>query len=306
MDIRQLTHFMGVATHGGFSKASRMMHISQPALTRSVQMLEDRLQVELFERSYQGIELTENGHILLRYASLILNSLEAAQSELAAVKTGAYAEVHIGLANLFTNMLVDTAVTELVRENEHVTVDVRVGLYEDLADLLLEGSLDIIVSTNAETESAQDVVFEPLCEISAVLVTGSQHPLANEKNISLPRLKEQAWVTLNQPHMEVFLASFFAQEGLTAPKRKVKVTSLEMIRSLVRKHLFVGFLPIHWVAEDVERGNLSILEVPGMPVRRNAGIVTRKTPILNPAVKMLMDQLREAAVDLPPPSSMAL
>ncbi len=301
MDIRQLTHFMGVATHGGFSKASRMMHISQPALTRSVQMLEDRLQVDLFERSYQGIELTENGHILFRYASLILNSLEAAQSELAAVKSGTFAEVHIGLANLFTNMLVDTAVTELVKENEHVTVDVRVGLYEDLAELLLEGALDLIVSTNAETENAQNVTFEPLCEISSVLVVGEQHPLAKKRNISMSQLKEQAWATLNQPHMEVFLASFFAQEGLTAPKRRVKATSLEMLRSLVRKQYFIAFLPSHWVAEDVKQGRLAILDVPGMPIRRTSGMVTRQTPVINPAVGMLMDQLRRAASDLPQP-----
>lgn len=301
LDIRQLRHFMGVASHGGFSKASRLMHISQPALTRSVQMLEDRLKAKLFDRSYQGIELTENGHILFRYASLILNSLEAAESELAAVRTGVFAEVHIGLANLFTNMLVDTAITELVRENDHVTVDVRVGLYEDLAELLLEGALDIIVSTNSETENAQDIVFEPLCEITAVLVVGANHPLTNESDVTLASLKEQAWVTLNQPHMEVFLASFFAQDGITAPKRRVKTSSLEMIRSLLRKQCFIGILPSHWVAEDIKQGRLATLDVAGMPVRRTAGMVTRKAPHINPAVGMLMDQLRVAASELPGP-----
>ena len=295
MDIRQLTHFMGVATHGGFSKASRMMHISQPALTRSVQMMEDLLQVQLFDRTPQGIELTQHGEILYRHASLILNSLETAKAEMFAARSGAFAEVKIGMASMFNNMIVDRAVSELVRENESITVDVKVSLYEDLAELLLEGALDLIMSTHAETENEPDVVFEPLCEITSVLVAGSGHELAQKKELHLSDLKDADWVILNQPHMETFLTSFFANDGLAAPHRRVKTTSLEMLRCLLRQNQLIGFLPSHWVADDLEAGRLSTLDLPGLPVKRAAGIVTRKTSSLNPAVSKLIEQLRIAA-----------
>ena len=295
MDIRQLTHFMGVATHGGFSKASRIMHISQPALTRSVQMMEDLLQVQLFERTPQGIELTQHGDILYRHASLILNSLETAKAELFAARSGAFAEVKIGMASMFNNMIVDRAVSELIKQNESITVDVKVSLYEDLAELLLEGALDLIISTHAETESAPDVEFEPLCEITSVLVAGAAHPLSKKKALQLADLKDADWVTLNQPHMETFLASFFASDGLAAPHRRVKTTSLEMLRCLLRQNQLIGFLPSHWVSDDLTAGRLCTLDLPGLPVRRTAGIVTRKSSVLNPAVEKLIEQLRLAA-----------
>lgn len=112
------------------------------------------------------------------------------------------------MASMFNNMIVGRAVSELVRQNESITVDVKVSLYEDLADLLLEGALDLIISTHAETESAPDVEFEPLCEITSVLVAGATHPLASKTEVSLAELRDADWVTLNQPHMETFLSSF--------------------------------------------------------------------------------------------------
>lgn len=300
MDIRQLTHFVGVATHGSFSNAARRIHISQPALTRSVQLLEGLLQVKLFDRNPQGIELTEDGHTLFRHASLILNSVQSAQDEISASKDGGYGEVRVGLASLFTNFLVDTAVTNTSLSHHQFRASIRVGLYEDMSALLREGLLDFVISTNTETEQNQDINFENLCEISAVVVAGAENPLSKKKNVNLEDLQRENWITLNQPHMKAFLTSFFAQSGLMAPKSTVRTSSLEMLRSLIRKQHFVGFLPSHWIAEDLKVGRLAILNAPGTPVTRMAGIVTRKTTILNKGGQLLIKELKKAATEVPP------
>lgn len=298
MDIRQLNHFVGVATHGSFSNAARRMHISQPALTRSVQLLEGLLQVKLFDRTPQGIELTEEGHTLFRHASLILNSVQSAQDEISASKDGGYGEVRVGLASLFSNFLVDTAVTNTSLSNDRFTASLRVGLYEDMSALLQEGLLDIVISTNTETDQNQDINFEDLCEISAVVVAGAENPLSKKKNVSLEELQQESWITLNQPHMKAFLTSFFAQSGLMAPQSAVRTSSLEMLRSLIRQQHFVGFLPTHWISEDLKLGRLAILNAPGTPITRTAGIVTRKTTILNKGGQLLINELKKAAKEM--------
>lgn len=292
MDIRQLTHFVGVATHGSFSNAARMLNISQPALTRSVQLLEGTLQVKLLDRTHQGIELTSDGQTLYRHAVLIINSVKNVKSEISASHDRGYGEVKVGLASLFTNFLVHDAVTQVSKSEEQFRAMLRVGLYEEMSSFLQEGLLDLVVSTNTEIDQNKDLEFEELCEVSAVLVAGSKNPLSRKKNIALESLQNESWVTLNQPHMEAFLAFFFAQSGLAAPRSKVRTSSLEMLRSLLRKQHFIGFLPSHWVADDLKSGTLSVVDAPGTPVMRTAGIVTRKTSILNKGAQRLIDELR--------------
>lgn len=295
MDIRQLTHFVGVATHGSFSKAARMLHISQPALTRSVQILEGRLGVELFDRTHHGTELTSDGQALYRHASLILNAVRSAELEVSANKDGGFGEVKVGIATLFSNFLVHDAITNMARAHDAFTASIRVGLYEDMATLLQEGFLDLVISTNTEVGRRDTLHFEELCDVSAMLFAGSSNPLVSKAEVSLQDLHAAPWVTLSEHHMETFLTSYFAKEGLAAPRSEVRTSSLNMLRSLLRAQHFIGFLPTHWAAEDVHAGTLAVVDAPGMPIQRTAGILTRKSALLSRGTVYLVEELRQQA-----------
>ena len=299
MDLRQLKHFVGVAVQGSYTKAASALNVSQPALSRSVKMLEDRLNTTLFRRTPHGIEMTDDGDVLLRHASFILNSLQSAENELRASAKGGYREVRVGLASLFANMLADTALSELVSKDNRLQAVVQVGLYEEMERLLLDGALDLLVTTNFETEGSGGIQFEPLCKISSILVSGSEHDLAGRPTVTLEDVRHANWVTLTHPHMDATLASFFAQGGFAAPKSRVRTTSLEFLRSLLRKHQFVGFLPQHWAQADLEAGRLASLPVEGTPVRRMAGIVTRKGVLLSEGAKELINELRRVGRSWP-------
>jgi DNA-binding transcriptional LysR family regulator len=92
--------------------------------------------------------------------------------------------------------------------------------------------------------------------------------------------------------MEAFLASFFALFSIAAPKSRVRTRSLEMLRRLVRQNELIGFLPLHWIPEDLKAGRLVVLPVEHTPIRRLAGIVTRQGGVMNAGAKLLVDQLR--------------
>lgn len=76
MDIRQLTYFHAVAKYKSFTKASGVLHLSQPALSKMVKSLEDELEMELIDRSSRKIELTEAGEIVFEQSKMILDSLD--------------------------------------------------------------------------------------------------------------------------------------------------------------------------------------------------------------------------------------
>lgn len=298
MELRQIRHFVGVAREGSFTKAAVALHISQPALTRSVQILEDLLNTTLFLRTHIGVELSEDGDTLFRHSTLILNSIDAAENELLASSKGGYGEVRIGIASLFTNMLADRSVSRCVALDPGFRAVIEVGLYEQMEKSLRDGELDVIMSTDTRMDVRGGLLFEPLCAVESAIIAGAEHPLAQKANLSIEDVRNAPWVTLKQPHMDAFLASFFAQFGIAAPKSRVRISSLEMLRRLVRQNHLIGFLPLHWIPEDLKAGRLVVLPVEHTPIRRMAGIITRKEGLLNTGAKLLINELKVVAAEI--------
>ncbi len=295
MDVRQLSHFVGVANHGSFTKAAAGLNISQPALTRSVRLLEDELGVSLLLRTPQGVELTQHGDSFFRHASLILNSVKNAKAEIEFGKEGGWGEVRVGIATLFSNFLVQDAISSAARAEARFSASISVGLFEDLVDQLREGLIDVIVTLRSDDTDHGTIRFENLVEVSTVLVAGAQSELGRRKHVKVEELIKQPWVVLKHPLMDSFFGLFFGQAGLSAPASRVRTSSLDMLRSLVRTQHFVGFLPTHWVQDDLDSGTLAIIDVAGMPRRSMACVATRDLRVLNKSSELFIEELRNAA-----------
>ena len=85
MDLRRLGHFLAVADHGGFSRASKAVFVSQPALSLSVRELEEELGAELFYRAGRSVRLTPAGKALLGPARQALRDVDTARAAVASV-----------------------------------------------------------------------------------------------------------------------------------------------------------------------------------------------------------------------------
>lgn len=299
MELRHLRHFVGVVEAGSFSRAAQILNITQPALTRSIHILEHQLRAQLLHRQARGVVPTEMGNLFLRHAKLIINEMHAAREEMAAVLDGARGHVHVGVGSPFANRVIDTATAQLLRKAPNVTVSVTVGMFEEMADMLHDGGLDFMFSVTPPSPETSDVCFEPLLEVSSVIVASAQHPLAQKKSVALADLQGSRWVMMDQRQMVAFLDTFFASEGLSAPTVAVRTNSLELMRSLLQKENLLAIIPSHWIAEDVARGRLKILSAPNTPVQRVAGLVYRKG-YKRAAAEMLIEEVRLACASIAP------
>src|SRR5262245_33030721 len=116
LDLRQLKHAHALAIHRSFARAAKALSITQPALSRSIQMLEARFGTQLFDRNSTGVELTDAGRLLLEQASKLLDLADDLVSKSVSLRERGNGVLHIGAGSYPTAMLLGNALAKLANE----------------------------------------------------------------------------------------------------------------------------------------------------------------------------------------------
>jgi DNA-binding transcriptional LysR family regulator len=292
LEIKQLRQFMVVVDVGCVSKASQQLHITQPALTRNIKNLEESLNAILLDRKPRGVVPTEAGHALYRYAHLILNEAKRAARDVQAIASGKKGHVHIGIAALFSNTIIDRLVVALSDACPGVRLRITEGFFEELVAELGHGKLDVILANFPPDAVPADVHFEPLLTLRSNFVVGRTHPLACRAHITTADLCAAQWALVRRPHVADFLDSFFASQGFPALTGSVETNSLTALKSLVLTGRYVSLLAEAWVGPEMRSGDIVALPVPGAPVLRQAGLITRGAAEQRPVVMRAAELMR--------------
>jgi DNA-binding transcriptional LysR family regulator len=298
MELRQLRHFVAVVDSGNLSFAARKVHLSQPALTRSIRSLEDSLGTPLFSRSARGTAPTAAGERFYQYARMILNDCQRATDEMRTLKSGVVGNVAIGLSAMFANYIGDVVVDRVAREFPGLNLSVTEGYFEDLLSELQSGRLDLLFTNIPFAISNDDLILEPLIDLDVAVIAAPSHPLARRKSIAASDLAAAEWITVNQPHSIDMHDRYFSAHGLQAPQIRMRVSSLPLVRSLLVRGTFVAFLPRHVVEQEVRSRTLLQLNVAMQPVKRRAGLLYVNRPFQSQSAARVMQLLREECMRL--------
>lgn len=294
IDNRLLRHFAAVVEHGNVLRAAGAIHISQPALTKSIQNLEAELGVPLLDRHPRGVTPTIYGKILFDHAKLLHNQAACAVEEIRALKEGRAGHLRLGVANFAIEFL-PRVVARLIESTPGLTCEVVDGTYEDLTALVREGTLDAVVSGIPPLHRAEDLEHEKLISGEFVVVCSAGHPLAKKRRATLAQLQHEHWVMANRPRAIVELWEIeFRYAGLTPPPIRVQSGSMIFLRSMVVQSGFVTFLPRGVVAGDLAARRLVAVAIPfSRPARTTEGIIYRRDAVHPPALRHLIDAIRE-------------
>jgi DNA-binding transcriptional LysR family regulator len=292
VELRQLRHFVAVAEEGNFSVAARRVHLSQPALTRSIKALEDGLHTRLLERGPQGAVPTPSGERFLEHARMILNDCDRARSELRQYESGVTGHVSFGIAAMFASWIADTAIERIATEFPAIALGVTEGYFEDLCTGLRGGRLDFALSNLPPVVIDSDLVAEPLLELDAQVISGADHPLARRRGLDAADLAEARWVIVSRPHSQELFNQYFLEHGVKVP-HVIATNSLSLLKSLVAhgSHLSMVTHPV--VHRELRRGLVKTLKVQSKLPRRRAGLLYVKRPSRPTAIERVMAVVRE-------------
>lgn len=178
MTLVQLRHLISVAQTGSFSRSAQAMHLTQPALSRSVRALEQELGIPLFDRIGRHSELTAFGREMLERARALVEEADALRARGRQLREGAAGTVRIGLGSGPGAMLMTPFLQYMTRHHPQVRAEVARGSTDLLVHSLRERMLDALVVDLRALRPAPDLVLDAVHEMRAAFMCRRGHPLA--------------------------------------------------------------------------------------------------------------------------------
>jgi DNA-binding transcriptional LysR family regulator len=294
--LRHLTCFVVVAQERTLARAAGRLHLSQPAVSKTLAELEDLAGRRLVERGRAGTQLTQAGEEFLRYAVDVTQALESAAAVLTGAAVPIAPTIRVGALPTVAGGLLVQALARLRERRPHAEVSVGIGDNPDLLTGLKSGEIDVAVGRMAEPATMQGVSFELLYAESLAVVTRPQHPLAvaGDKQISPVDLVDYPLVVPGvgtAPRHDV--EGFFAANGVTLPPGRTETQSVSVARALTLMSDTVWITPQHPVQLDLDRRWLRRLNVPVPGNAEPVGILSRSGVPPSELAAQLMDALRE-------------
>ncbi len=295
---------MAVVDLGSITRAAREQHITQPALTRSIQNMEDRIGGPLLIRNSRSITPTEAGDVLYRYAQLIIRQAEFAVRDVTAISRGEQGHVHIGIGSLFAPSLIRHIIPDVTERFPGLHLRITEGFFEDLVNAMRRGDIDVIVSNFPPDVVPPDVTLKPLFSVGTEFVAGAAHPLAQLDHVTTSALQQADWAIVKHPHIVSFIESFFARSSLPPPSVAVETSSLSTLKDLVLTGRFVAMLPRLWMEEEIASGEICVLRRDGGTLVREAGLILRSSQTQRPPIAGVIPVIERSCVNwhaaLPP------
>ncbi len=252
MDMDQLSHFQCVADVRNFTRAAGRLGISQPALSRSIQRLEEELGQPLFERKPRTVELTDAGQLFQSRAEQILLILEDCKAEIC--DDGQSGRIRIAAIPTIAPFFLPN----FLRSFSDAFPKANLLVQEDTTDSLMkrckQGELDVAIV--ALPVSTRYVEVEELFDEELSLVMPSNHPLAEKKQIRISDVEHYPFVLLDEAHCLSDNITAFCRQRAIQPVAVERTSQLVMVQELVSLGHGVSMIPE--MAKRLDRSNRRI------------------------------------------------
>lgn len=246
MELEQLRHFVKVAEVENFTRAAQQVHLSQPALSRSIARLEEELGQPLFERQTRKVALTDAGRLLLERARTILVMVEDAKAEIG--DDGLTGRIRVGAIPTVAPYYLP----EQLQAFQHLFPQAQIIVQEDTTDNLLkkiaDGDVDVAIA--ALPIGAKYVDVHPLFDEELFLVTSSRHPLARKSPLRLTDLEQYPFVLLGEAHCLADNVITFCRQKSFHPVLVERTSQLAMVQELVALGHGISLIPAMARARD--------------------------------------------------------
>lgn len=297
--LRHLQMIIAIAEHGSILSAAHALGLSQPAISKALQEVEDILGVRLFDRMPRGVVINLYGKSLLERSRLIVAELERLVDDIGRMRDGASGTVVLGALPTAAAGILPVALRRL--KASHPGLDVRViqARTTELLPQLESGRLDLIVGRLYEVEGAHDLRYEVLYHEPISVLARAEHPILVSGDASLEAVSRYEMVLPSLEHrLGQEVDDMLVGSGVQVSPNCLRSSSTSLIRELLLSGDTLAILPRMMMCGDLLRGLIKVVPLALSSGVRPAGVITLRHRERLAAVDALIGCLKEYAAEL--------
>jgi LysR family transcriptional regulator, transcription activator of glutamate synthase operon len=291
MELRQLRYLVALAEELNFTRAAANEHVAQPALSQQIRRLEDEVGLALVERTTRHVALTDAGQLLVVRARRVLSELEAAATEMEALRgmnTG-----HVTIGAMHTMGPVDLSLPLALFHDHHPDVGLTVREYssEEMAEMLRVDELDLAFLSVTERVEAHGLGLHQLVSEELVVLLPPDHPLSNRRQVRMAELAHEQFISFREgARLRELLFGAGRYAGFE-PRVTLESNESQRVRRLVSRGLGVAILP----RSDGEGpgADVAVVSLTEPALRRDITLAWREGRRHAPAAAAFLDLARE-------------
>lgn len=281
MTLHQLRIFLAVARHLSYSRAAEELRLTQPAVSAQVKELERHLDGVFFERIGRAIRLTDAGAELLGYAEQVCKLVDEARlamEEFEGLKRGRVALASVSTAGAY---VLPPLLGAFRARHPGIGISLEVANRAICQQRLIHSEVDLVIMGRVPEQIPHEA--EPFLPDELVLIAGRSHPLANAKDITADRLAGEPFIFREAGSGTRLNAEEFLRQRRIAAPVGLELGDTSAVKEAVAAGLGIALLSRHAIRMELALGRLAVLDVHGLPLRRQWYIVHREKQRLSRA-----------------------
>ena len=259
--------FYTVAHAGNISKAAKELYISQPAISKSIQKLEDGIGCKLFLRSSRGVTLTEEGELLYSYVKNAFETLTLGEEKLHRSIELGVGHLKIGVSSTLCKYLLLPYLKEFIKRHPHISISITCQSTNDTLKLLEENKIDI--GLIGKPDNTKNIQFDYLEEIEDIFVATKDY-LRNLKMRGVtksPILQNSTLMLLDKHNMTRQYIDDYLQINHIHVQDSIDISDMDLLIEFAKIGVGVACVIKSFVTSELADGTL--IEIPlGIPIHK--------------------------------------
>jgi DNA-binding transcriptional LysR family regulator len=296
MELDHVEAFLAITRSGGFARGSAALHLSQPAASRRIKLLEAELGAPLFDRLGRGVTLTEAGRAFLPHAQAMLASMRDGIDAVGAVRTPGHGAVTLALVGTLASSGLTARLSRLCRQHPRLDLRLRTALSAEVSALVLRG--DAAVGLRYDSDPDPGLVSVVIHQERLVAVCPPGHPLAAGGAELGTALAGQRWLAFptgpggpGDPYVAA-LQQLLAAHGLGAAE-VLPIDSLTAQKRMAEAGFGLAILPESSLDEELRSGTLHAIDAPALTATIPVTMIRRRNAFETGAARALSAALAD-------------
>lgn len=284
MELRQLRYFVAIVDHGSLSRAARVLHIVQPALTQQLQQLEEELGTLLLHRSAQGMQATDAGKLFYEHAQAILKQVSDAKSALAQSTDKPTGTVALGIPQSASGALAFPLLKAVRAAYPDIVFQLTEELTGNLTEQLRSGRLNLAILF--DDGQLGNFASKPLVEEELMYITRSDSQFAcKRKSLTLEKALQATLILPSIQHgVRPRIEQVVRQQGKQID-HVIDITSIAILKSALMADMGATILPVSPLLAEIERGEMRASSISDVQLSRTVTLCASKNiPLTNAAM----------------------